>query len=59
MAEHLGKDPKTYADEYRDFCRELRAFHDIRGYASLVADSISLCLISYWKSNNETKLQLI
>ncbi|XP_046453867.1 AT-rich interactive domain-containing protein 2-like isoform X3 [Daphnia pulex] len=31
MAEHLGKDAKTYADEYSSFCRELKSFHDIRG----------------------------
>lgn len=31
MAEHLGKDAKTYAEEYSSFCRELKAFHDIRG----------------------------
>ena len=31
MAEHLGKDAKTYAEEYSSFCRELRSFHDIRG----------------------------
>ncbi|XP_059352626.1 AT-rich interactive domain-containing protein 2-like isoform X2 [Daphnia carinata] len=31
MAEHLGKDVKTYAEEYTSFCRELKSFHDIRG----------------------------
>ena len=36
MAEHLGKDEKTYSEEYSSFTRELKSFHDQRGYVTLV-----------------------
>jgi len=36
MAEHLGKDEKTYSEEYSSFTRELKSFHDQRGYVTIV-----------------------
>ena len=34
MAEHLHKDAKAYSEEYLAFIRELKTFHDSRGYVS-------------------------